>query len=266
MSSTATTGNVRNAGIAFGGLVAGVAAVASYSHMRELAAHHSAYGMEWLSWLTPLSVDGLMVVASIVAVQARKRSEPVPGLAILAIVVALGISLIANFSAPAADIVGQAINTWPAAAFAFGYELVLQLIRMEVKPRAARKAEKSPKTAPTGAVPSPAPAGASSSEAPRPRAAVADATANAAPAVGASLRVVDGGGETTPIAGAPDWLTDDLRAAPRAAMLAYLDQHGDTAGAELDRFGAQYLNTKPSLGRKVRAEWLKTNAQQASGE
>lgn len=265
MSSTATTGNVRNAGIGFGGLVAGVAAVASYSHMRELAAHHSAIGMEWLSWLTPLSVDGLMVVASIVAVQARKRGEAVPGLAILAIIVALGISLVANFSAPAADVIGQAINTWPAAAFAFGYELVLQLIRMEVKPRAARKV-KTDKTAPAAVVPSPAASGVPSSEALRPRAAESDAVPPVAPAVGASLRVLQGEGETTPIAGAPEWLTDELRATPRAAMLAYLDQHGDTAGAELDRFGAQYLNTKPTLGRKVRAEWLKTQQQQASGE
>lgn len=266
MSSTATSANVRNWGIAFGGLVAGVAAVASYWHMRELATHHAAPGTEWLAWFTPLSVDGLMVVASIVAVQARRRGDDVPGLAIVAIVVALSISLVANFSAPAADIVGQAINTWPAAAFAFGYELVLQLIRMEVKPRAtARKAEKATKTAPAGAVPSPAPSGASSSEASRPRTAEVDARA-AAPVVGASLRVLQGEGETTPVAGAPDWLTDELRATPRTAMLAYLDQHGDVSGAELDRFGAQYLGTKPTLGRKVRAEWLKTQQEKASGE
>lgn len=260
MSSTATSANVRSTGIAFGGLVAGVAAVASYTHMRELTHQHAAPGSEWLSWLIPLSVDGLMVVASIVVINARRNGTKVPMLAILAIVVGLAVSLVANAAAPAADTIGKVINAWPAAAFAFGYELVLILVRTEVKARPARKS----KTAPAGAVPSPTPAGASS-EAPRPRAAEFDATASesdaaatAAPAVGASLHLVD--------QPAPEWLTDELRAQPKAAMLRYLDEHGDTAGAVLDRWGAQHLGSKPTLGRKARREWLDGQEQKASGE
>lgn len=259
MSSTATSANVRTIGIAFGGLVAGVAAVASYTHMRELTAHHAAPGSEWLSWLIPLSVDGLMVVASIVVVNARRNGVKVPVLAMVAIAVGLIVSLTANAAAPAADIVGKIINAWPAAAFAFGYELVFMLVRTEVKTRVRK-----PKSAPAGVVPSPVPAGATS-EVPNPRAAVSDVTtsesdapATAAPAVGASLHIVE--------EAAPEWLTDELRAQPKAAMRRYLDEHGDTAGAVLDRFGAKFLGTRPTLGRKVRREWLDDQQQKASGE
>jgi hypothetical protein len=255
MSSTATSANIRAVGLAFGGLVAGVAAVASYVHMRELVHAHSDPGSAWLSWLIPLSVDGLMVVASIVVVNARRNSVTVPWLAIVAICVALIISLVANAYAPAADVIGKIINAWPAAGFAFGYELVLMLVRMEVKARPARK-----KTASTGAVPSPAPVEAPSSDVPAPRAAVEP---DAAPAAGTSLRVLSGEGESLPVAGAPEWLTDDLRTRPRDAMWRYLDVHGDTTGAELDRFGAQYLGTKPTLGRKVRADWRKAQETEA---
>jgi len=246
---SSTSASVRNAGLGFGGLVAGVAATASYVHMRELAAHHAATGTEWLSWLTPLSVDALMVVASIVVVQARRNGEKVPALAVVAIVVALAISLVANFSAPAADAAGQVINMWPAAAFAFAYELILKLVRLDVKPRIKR----ARKAAPAAAVPSPAASGVPSSDVPAPPVAVEP---DAAPATGTSLRVLSGEGEALPVAGAPAWLTDDLRSRPRDAMLRYLDEHGDTTGAELDRFGAQYLGTRPTLGRKVRATWL----------
>ena len=249
MSSTSTTAEVRNTGLVFGGVVAAVAATASYSHMRELAYHHSAVDARWLSWLVPLSVDALMVVASIVAVLSRRRGAKIPPLALVALVATLAISLVANFAAPAADLIGQLINMWPAAAFAFAYELVLELFQLEVKPRAKR----APKAAATGAVPSPAPVAAPSSDVPAPRAAIEP---DAALAGGTSLRVLAGDGEALPVAGAPEWLTDDLRAKPREAMWRYLDVHGDTTGAELDRFGAQYLGTKPTLGRKVRAAWL----------
>jgi hypothetical protein len=256
MSNVSTTAEVRNTGLAFGGVVAAVAATASYSHMRELAYHHAAKGTEWLSWLVPLSVDALMVVASIVAVLARRRGSKIPPLALVALVATLTISLVANFAAPAADLIGQVINMWPAAAFAFAYELVLELFQLDVKPRAKR----APKIAPAAVVPSPAASGVPSSDVPAPRAAVEP---DAAPAAGASLRVLAGAGESFPVAGAPAWLTDDLRTRPRDAMWRYLDEHGDTTGAELDRFGAQYLGTKPTLGRKVRADWRKAQEQEA---
>ena len=261
MSNASTTAGVRNTGLVFGGGVAVIAATASYSHMRELAYEHAAHDARWLSWLVPFSVDALMVVASIVAVLARRRGEKIPKLALVALVATLAISLMANFAAPAADMIGQLINIWPAAAFAFAYELVLELFQLEVKPRAKR----ARKTAPAGAVPSPVPAGATS-EVPNPRAAEVDATAStsdavdaaAAPVVGASLHIVE--------EAAPEWLTAELRTQPKAAMLRYLDENGDTPGAVLDRFGAKFLGTKPTLGRKVRREWLDAQQQKASGE
>jgi hypothetical protein len=76
--------------------------------------------------------------------------------------------------------------------------------------------------------------------------------------VGTSLHIV--------AEAAPEWLTDELRAQPKAAMWRYLDEHGETSGAVLDRWGAAHLGTKPTLGRKVRSEWVKAQQQKASGE
>lgn len=267
MADAQLSGSVRTVGLTFGGMVAAVAGIASFTHMQKLAAQH---GEAWLSWITPLSVDGLLVLASITLIQARRRGETPPKLATVGIVVGLLVSLAANVGAAGPDLVSKAWAMWPPIAFALAYELLLNLARQEVKPAARRvktpKPDKTAKTAPVAAVPpSPAAAGVPS-EVPELPAAEADARVDVAPAVGTSLHIVPGGGETLPVAGAPEWLTDDLCGQPREAMKAYLDRHPNATGAELDRFGAQYLDTKPTLGRKVRAEWLKSQPNKASGE
>ena len=52
--------------------VAGVAAIASYEHMRALAA---AAGEGWRSWLLPISVDGLAVAASMTMLVRRRAGQ-----------------------------------------------------------------------------------------------------------------------------------------------------------------------------------------------
>src|SRR3954469_1173656 len=96
MSSTTTTNAGRTIGLAFGGLVALVAAIASYVHMHELAAKHAVHGQEWLSWIVPLSVDGLLVVASIDLMQARRRNEDASWISIMSVITGLVVSLAAN--------------------------------------------------------------------------------------------------------------------------------------------------------------------------
>lgn len=115
----------RNAGVTSGALVTLVAAAASYTHMRELAARH---GEAWLSWLMPLSVDGLMVVASLVIIVSR-RTVGRSGLAWLALVVGVLVSLLANVAAAGPDLVSRLIAAWPPLAFATAFELVLRLVR-----------------------------------------------------------------------------------------------------------------------------------------
>src|SRR5262245_1204615 len=52
--------------------VAGVAAVASYEHMRALA---ELAGEGWRSWLLPISVDGLAVAASMTMLVRRRAGQ-----------------------------------------------------------------------------------------------------------------------------------------------------------------------------------------------
>lgn len=57
-------------------------------------------------------------------------------------------------------------------------------------------------------------------------------------------------------AGRPDWVTNDM--SPSAAMAGYLERHGDTQGALLDRWATDLgLSTtfKPGLGRTVLNRW-----------
>lgn len=115
----------RTAGLGSGGVVALVAAVASYTHMRELVATH---GEPWLSWIEPLSVDGLMVVASLVVIVSRRTSGRA-GLAWLALVVGVLVSLLANVAAAGPDLVSKLVAAWPPLAFATAFELVLRLVR-----------------------------------------------------------------------------------------------------------------------------------------
>ncbi len=103
-----------------------VAAVASYTHMRDLAAKH---GETWLSWLVPLSVDGLLVVASLAIVRARRDGTGAPGLAWLAVIVGILVSLVANVANAGPDLVNRLVAAWPPLAFAIAYELVVSLIR-----------------------------------------------------------------------------------------------------------------------------------------
>src|SRR5690606_35968496 len=58
--------------------VAVVAAVASYDHMRTLAV---LAGEGWRSWLLPISVDGLIVAASMSMLVRRRAGQPAGALA-----------------------------------------------------------------------------------------------------------------------------------------------------------------------------------------
>jgi hypothetical protein len=114
----------RIAALIAGGVVALVAAMASYVHMQELA--HRA-GQGWLSIMLPFSVDGLMVVASLAVVLARIQGRRPGPLAVLAILVGILVSLAANLAVAGDSLVDRLVSTWPPVAFALAYELVVDL-------------------------------------------------------------------------------------------------------------------------------------------
>jgi Protein of unknown function (DUF2637) len=104
-------------------LVAGVAAVASYEHMRALAA---LAGEDWRSWLLPVSVDGLAVAASMTMLVRRRTGLPAGGLAWVALLLGLGASLAANVAAADPTVAGRLVAAWPPVALLLAYELLLQ--------------------------------------------------------------------------------------------------------------------------------------------
>lgn len=248
------TARVRNTGLVFGGLVAAIAATMSYLHMQKLAQRHAIAGLEWTSWFTPLSVDGLMVVSSIALIQAIRAGvkswREVPPIPVIGLILGLGVSLAANYGADeTGDVVSRLVSVWPAVAFAVVFELLVGLSREEVKPK-VKKAKK---------IKTPLPADAA------PTALVDEVAAGDAPAAART-----GSGNPDPEAEPvrafhvvppekPEWLTDDMTA--REAMFAYLDRNPEASGADLDRFGMAHLGTKKDYGRGVRRSWLK-----ASGE
>jgi Protein of unknown function (DUF2637) len=103
--------------------VALVAAVASYEHMRALAA---VAGEGWRSWLLPVSVDGLAVAASMTMLVRRRAGQRAGVLPWVALLLGLGASLAANVAAADPTVVGRLVAAWPPVGLLLSYELLLQ--------------------------------------------------------------------------------------------------------------------------------------------
>ena len=106
--------------------VALVAAVASYEHMRALAA---LAGEDWRAWLLPLSVDGLAVAASMTMLVRRRAGLPAGGLAWVALLLGLGASLAANVAAAEPTVEGRLVAAWPPVGLLLAYELLMQQVK-----------------------------------------------------------------------------------------------------------------------------------------
>jgi len=122
-------------------LVATVAAVVSFEHMREVAARA---GEQWRAWLLPLSVDGLVVAASMVLLTRRRAGLPGGRLAWCALLGGVGASLAANIAAAEPTVTARAVAAWPALAFAVAFELLLQQRRVPVVEPVERVVEDPP--------------------------------------------------------------------------------------------------------------------------
>lgn len=102
--------------------VAGVAAVASYSHMRDLAGDHGQSAL--LANLLPISVDGMLVVASAVMADDRASGRPARLSARVSFVVGVAASIVANVLAAQPDLVARVISAWPALALLLVVEML----------------------------------------------------------------------------------------------------------------------------------------------
>jgi hypothetical protein len=109
--------------------VAAVAAIISYRHAYELVSTHGETGLT--ARLVPFTVDGLIVAASMLILDANRRGRPVPTLAHWC----LGAGILATICANLAHglghgPIGALVSAWPALALAGSFELLMLLIRM----------------------------------------------------------------------------------------------------------------------------------------
>ena len=108
--------------------VAGFAAVVSYSHIYDLARAHGQAGTA--ARLLPLSVDGLIVAASLVMLHEARNQRHAPVLARLMLGLGVAATVAANVAYGATyGPVGAVISAWPAVAFVGSAELLMATIR-----------------------------------------------------------------------------------------------------------------------------------------
>jgi hypothetical protein len=110
--------------------VAAVAAVISYRHAYELVSTHGETGVT--ARLMPFTVDGLILAASMLILDANRRHQPAPPLARWC----LGAGILATIGANLAHglghgPIGALVSAWPALALAGSFELLMTLIRTE---------------------------------------------------------------------------------------------------------------------------------------
>ena len=116
--------------------VAAFAAVVSYSHIYGLGRDHGQDGTA--ARLLPLSVDGLILAASLVLLHEARNDRDAPGLARFMLWLGIGATIGANVAYGAGyELLGALISAWPAVAFIGTVEIAMQQVRRARAPRAA---------------------------------------------------------------------------------------------------------------------------------
>jgi uncharacterized protein DUF2637 len=108
--------------------VAVVAAVISYRHAYELVTTHGETGLT--ARLLPFTVDGLILAASMLILDASRRAMPVPPLARWCLGAGIAATIGANLAHGLGHgPIGALVSAWPALALAGSFELLMTLIR-----------------------------------------------------------------------------------------------------------------------------------------
>ena len=108
--------------------VATVAAVISYRHAYELVTTHGETGLT--ARLLPFTVDGLILAASMLILDASRRHHPVPPLARWCLGAGIAATVGANLAHGLGHgPIGALVSAWPALALAGSFELLMTLIR-----------------------------------------------------------------------------------------------------------------------------------------
>jgi hypothetical protein len=103
-------------------VLAAIAAVVSFGHMRELALRHGEPW--WSATLIPLSVDGMVVAASMSVLLASRMGRRGEWLPWTLLIVGSMASLAANVGVASPDVVSRLIAAWPSFAFVGSYHLL----------------------------------------------------------------------------------------------------------------------------------------------
>jgi hypothetical protein len=116
--------------------VAAFAAVVSYSHIYGLGRAHGQDGTA--ARLLPLSVDGLILAASLVLLHEARNDRDAPRLGRFMLWLGIGATIGANIAYGAGyGLLGALISAWPAVAFIGAVEIAMQPVRRSRAPRAA---------------------------------------------------------------------------------------------------------------------------------
>jgi len=116
--------------------VAAFAAVVSYSHIYGLGRAHGQDGSA--ARLLPLSVDGLILAASLVLLHEARNDRDTPRLARFMLWLGIAATIGANIAYGARyGLLGAVISAWPAVAFIGAVEIAMQQVRRARVPQVA---------------------------------------------------------------------------------------------------------------------------------
>ncbi|MEV4078381.1 DUF2637 domain-containing protein [Nonomuraea fuscirosea] len=108
-------------------VLAGIAAVVSFRHMRELAVAHGED--ELAAALIPLAVDGTIVAASMALLRASRQGDRGGVLPWVLLIVSSLASIGANVAVAEPTVIARLIAGWPSLALIGAYEMLMCQIR-----------------------------------------------------------------------------------------------------------------------------------------
>jgi hypothetical protein len=108
--------------------IGAVAAYVSYRHAYDVVTGHGEAGAT--ARLLPLTIDGLVFVASMVMLDSARRGQPAPALAKVALALGIGSTVAVNvLHGLAHGPIGAVIAAWPAVTLVVVVELLMEMIR-----------------------------------------------------------------------------------------------------------------------------------------